>query len=69
MRLLVVSASMGAGHDGGRVVFEGTPADLVAARSTVTGEHLAAYIRPAKSAKFAKSVSSASSASSGSRTA
>jgi excinuclease UvrABC ATPase subunit len=34
----------GAGHDGGRVVFEGTPADLVAARSTVTGEHLAAYL-------------------------
>ncbi len=33
----------GAGHDGGRIVFEGTPADLVAARSTLTGEHLAAY--------------------------
>jgi excinuclease UvrABC ATPase subunit len=32
-----------AGHDGGRVVFEGTPADLVAARCTLTGEHLAAY--------------------------
>jgi excinuclease UvrABC ATPase subunit len=33
-----------AGHDGGRIVFEGTPADLVAARSTLTGEHLAAYV-------------------------
>jgi excinuclease UvrABC ATPase subunit len=31
-------------HDGGRIVFEGTPADLVAARSTLTGEHLAAYV-------------------------
>ena len=34
----------GAGHDGGRVVFEGTPADLVTARSTLTGEHLATYV-------------------------
>ena len=34
----------GAGHDGGLVVFEGTPADLVAARSTLTGEHLASYV-------------------------
>ena len=34
----------GAGHDGGRVVFEGTPADLVAARAALTGEHLAAYV-------------------------
>ncbi|HWE90179.1 MAG TPA: excinuclease ABC subunit UvrA [Pseudonocardiaceae bacterium] len=33
-----------AGHDGGRIVFEGTPADLVAARSTLTGEHLADYV-------------------------
>jgi hypothetical protein len=33
-----------AGHDGGRIVFEGTPADLVAARSTLTGEHLAVYV-------------------------
>jgi excinuclease UvrABC ATPase subunit len=31
-------------HDGGRIVFEGTPADLVAAHSTLTGEHLAAYV-------------------------
>ena len=34
----------GAGHDGGRIVFDGTPADLVAARSTLTGEHLAAFV-------------------------
>ncbi|WP_432572352.1 ATP-binding cassette domain-containing protein [Kineococcus sp. SYSU DK005] len=40
----VVDLGPGAGHDGGRVVFEGTPADLVAARSTLTGEHLAAYV-------------------------
>jgi excinuclease UvrABC ATPase subunit len=41
----IVDLGPGAGHDGGRVVFTGTPADLVAARSTVTGEHLAAYAR------------------------
>ena len=40
----VVHLGPGAGHDGGRIVFEGTPADLVAARSTLTGEHLAAYV-------------------------
>jgi excinuclease UvrABC ATPase subunit len=40
----IVDLGPGAGHDGGRVVFEGTPADLVAARSTLTGEHLAAYV-------------------------
>ncbi|UUU30919.1 excinuclease ABC subunit UvrA [Streptomyces sp. CA-210063] len=40
----IVDLGPGAGHDGGRVVFEGTPADLVAARSTITGEHLAAYV-------------------------
>ncbi|WP_017601386.1 ATP-binding cassette domain-containing protein [Nocardiopsis lucentensis] len=40
----IVDLGPGAGHDGGRVVFEGRPADLVAARSTVTGEHLAAYV-------------------------
>jgi excinuclease UvrABC ATPase subunit len=34
----------GAGRDGGRVVFQGTPADLVAGRPTLTGEHLAAYV-------------------------
>ncbi|KQP66880.1 ATP-binding cassette domain-containing protein [Nocardioides sp. Leaf285] len=41
----VIDLGPGAGHDGGRVVFEGTPADLVAARSTLTGQHLAAYVR------------------------
>jgi len=40
----IVDLGPGAGHDGGRIVFEGTPTDLVAARSTVTGEHLAAYV-------------------------
>jgi excinuclease UvrABC ATPase subunit len=40
----IVDLGPGAGHDGGRVVFEGTPADLVAARSTLTGEHLARYV-------------------------
>ncbi|MCX2970207.1 MULTISPECIES: excinuclease ABC subunit UvrA [Streptomyces] len=40
----IVDLGPGAGHDGGRVVFQGTPADLVAARSTLTGEHLAAYV-------------------------
>jgi excinuclease ABC A subunit len=40
----IIDLGPGAGHDGGRVVFEGTPADLAAARSTLTGEHLAAYI-------------------------
>ncbi|WP_433292813.1 ATP-binding cassette domain-containing protein [Actinoplanes sp. CA-030573] len=40
----IIDLGPGAGHDGGRVVFEGTPADLVAARSTLTGEHLASYI-------------------------
>jgi len=40
----VIDLGPGAGHDGGTVVFEGTPADLVAARATLTGEHLAAYV-------------------------
>ncbi len=40
----IIDLGPGAGHDGGLVVFEGTPADLVAARSTVTGEHLADYV-------------------------
>ena len=40
----VIDLGPGAGHDGGTVVFEGTPADLVAKRSTLTGEHLAAYV-------------------------
>ena len=41
----IIDLGPGAGHDGGRVVFEGTPADLVAGRTTLTGEHLAAYVR------------------------
>lgn len=40
----IIDLGPGAGHDGGKIVFEGTPADLVAARSTLTGEHLAAYV-------------------------
>jgi excinuclease UvrABC ATPase subunit len=40
----IIDLGPGAGHDGGRIVFEGTPADLVAARSTLTGEYLAAYV-------------------------
>jgi len=41
----IIDLGPGAGHDGGRIVFEGTPADLVAARSTLTGKHLAEYVR------------------------
>ena len=40
----LIDLGPGAGHDGGQIVFEGTPANLVAARSTLTGEHLAAYV-------------------------
>ncbi len=40
----IIDLGPGAGHDGGRIVFEGIPADLVAAKSTLTGEHLAAYV-------------------------
>ncbi|RMI45386.1 ATP-binding cassette domain-containing protein [Streptomyces triticirhizae] len=40
----IIDLGPGAGHEGGRIVFEGTPADLVAARSTLTGEHLAEYV-------------------------
>lgn len=40
----IIDLGPGAGHDGGRVVFEGSPADLVAAGSTLTGQHLAAYV-------------------------
>lgn len=43
----VVDLGPGAGQDGGRVVFEGTPADLVAACSTLTGQHLARYVAAA----------------------
>jgi len=41
----IIDLGPGAGHEGGKIVFEGTPADLVAARSTLTAEHLAAYVR------------------------
>jgi excinuclease UvrABC ATPase subunit len=47
----IIDLGPGAGRDGGRVVFEGTPTDLVAARSTLTGEHLAAYVTNAPKAK------------------
>src|SRR5690606_5314138 len=46
----IIDLGPGAGSAGGRVVFEGTPADLVAARSTHTGEHLAAYVGAEKKA-------------------
>ncbi|MCW6009723.1 excinuclease ABC subunit UvrA [Micromonospora sp. CPCC 205371] len=44
----IIDLGPGAGHDGGRIVFEGTPADLVKDRSTLTGKHLAAYVGAAK---------------------
>ncbi len=50
----IIDLGPGAGHDGGRIVFEGTPADLVAARSTLTGEHLAAYVSPRPRARAAR---------------
>jgi len=40
----IIDLGPGAGHEGGQIIFEGTPSDLVAARSTLTGEHLAAYV-------------------------
>ena len=40
----IIDIGPGAGHDGGRIVFEGTPADLIADRSTLTGQHLAQYV-------------------------
>lgn len=40
----IIDLGPGAGHDGGQIVFDGTPADLIASRSTRTGEHLAAYV-------------------------
>ncbi|MCD6057582.1 MAG: uvrA2 [Thermomicrobiales bacterium] len=49
----IIDLGPGAGHDGGRIVFEGTPADLVATRCTLTGQHIAAYVgtspRPSRS--------------------
>ncbi|WP_288968493.1 excinuclease ABC subunit UvrA [uncultured Microbacterium sp.] len=40
----IIDIGPGAGHDGGKVVFEGTPTDLVSQKSTLTGEHLATYV-------------------------
>jgi excinuclease UvrABC ATPase subunit len=40
----IIDLGPGAGHDGGRIVFEGTPTDLVASRATLTGQHLADYV-------------------------
>jgi len=40
----IIDLGPGAGHDGGKIVFEGTPADLIGARATLTGQHLAAYV-------------------------
>lgn len=40
----IIDLGPGAGHDGGRIVFEGTPADLVAGKSTLTGQYLAEYV-------------------------
>jgi excinuclease UvrABC ATPase subunit len=40
----IIDLGPGAGHDGGRIVFEGTPAELVAGASTLTGKHLSAYV-------------------------
>ncbi len=47
----IIDLGPGAGHDGGRIVFEGTPADLVAGRPTLTGQHLAAYVGAAASSR------------------
>ena len=44
----IIDLGPGAGHDGGTIVFEGTPAELVAARSTLTGRHLAEYVGAAR---------------------
>lgn len=44
----IIDLGPGAGHDGGRVVFEGVPADLVAEAKTLTGKHLAAYVGTGK---------------------
>ncbi|MBZ4333408.1 excinuclease ABC subunit UvrA [Corallococcus sp. AS-1-12] len=46
----IIDLGPGAGHDGGRIVFEGTPADLVAAKSTLTGKHLAEFVGASKAA-------------------
>jgi excinuclease UvrABC ATPase subunit len=40
----IIDLGPGAGHDGGKIVFEGTPSDLIKGKTTLTGEHLAAYV-------------------------
>jgi len=40
----IIDLGPGAGHDGGRIVFEGTPAELVKVHSTLTGKHLAEFV-------------------------
>ncbi|CAM3933744.1 ATP-binding cassette domain-containing protein [Corallococcus exiguus] len=50
----IIDLGPGAGHDGGRIVFEGTPADLVAAKSTLTGKHLAEFVSGAAKAASGK---------------
>jgi excinuclease UvrABC ATPase subunit len=40
----IIDLGPGAGHDGGKIFLEGTPAELIAATSTLTGEHLSAYV-------------------------
>jgi excinuclease UvrABC ATPase subunit len=50
----IIDLGPGAGRDGGRIVFEGTPASLVAARSTLTGEHLAAYVGGSETSRAAR---------------
>jgi excinuclease UvrABC ATPase subunit len=47
----IIDLGPGAGHDGGKVVFEGTPAELVAAKSTLTGKHLALYVSGRREAR------------------
>jgi len=46
----IIDLGPGAGHEGGRIVFEGTPADLVKKKSTLTGEHLAVFGEPVRNA-------------------
>jgi excinuclease UvrABC ATPase subunit len=55
----IIDLGPGAGHDGGRIVFEGTPADLVAAKSTLTGQHLAAFVGPGEKAGAARTAPAA----------
>ena len=55
----LIDLGPGAGHDGGQIVFEGTPADLVAARSTLTGEHLAAFVSGRPNARASRRAESA----------